>query len=307
MLNQPLVTIITVTYNSSAFVKDAIDSVLQQSNFDFEYIIIDDNSTDNTWSIINSYCDNRILRIRNESNLGEYENRNKAITLAKGKYIVFVDGDDVTLSRGIELAVAEMELHQECNFGIVKSENPKYIGPLSISPYHIYNLEFFGGGILNSSLANNIFRTEIFKKYKFLSGFKNSDTYTRLLLAQFSNILILINPISVWRLTENQSSKKISIENHLLQRVIFYYEYILLSKNFELIDKVDFKPIYYRNYANLLLCYLRTFEFQKIKQVRKYKIDSFYKILKFLFKETKSNYWDEYNYNNINIKFRNEK
>lgn len=307
MSNHPLITIITVTYNSSAFVKDAIESVLQQSVDDFEYIIIDDNSTDNTWAIINSYHDNRILRFRNESNVGEYENRNKAIGLAKGKYIVFVDGDDVTLNRGIEIAVAEMELHPDCSFGIVKSENPKYIGPLSIPPADIYKLEFFGGGILNSSLANNIFRTETLKKNHFLSGYKNSDTYTRLLLAQFSNTLILIFPISVWRLTENQTSKKINIENHLLQRIRFYHEKILLNTNFDLIDKTDFKPIYYLNYFKLIVYYLQRCKLKKIIQIGKYKLDSFFPVCLFLSKKVRSNYWDEYNYKNINIKFRNKR
>ncbi len=307
MSNHPLVTIITVTYNSSAFVKDAIVIVLQQSVDDFEYIIIDDNSTDNTWAIINSYHDNRILRFRNESNVGEYENRNKAIGLAKGKYIVFVDGDDVTLNRGIEIAVAEMKLHPDCSFGIVKSENPKYIGPLSLTPADIYKLEFFGGGILNSSLANNIFRTEALKKHHFLFGYKNSDTYTRLLLAQFSNTLILIFPISVWRLTENQTSKKINIENHLLQRIRFYHEKILLNTNFDLIDKTDFKPIYYLNYFKLIVYYLQRFKLKKIIQIRKYKLDSFFPVCQFLSKKARSNYWDEYNYKNINIKFRNKR
>jgi glycosyltransferase involved in cell wall biosynthesis len=307
MSNQPLVTIITVTFNSSAFVKDAIESVLQQRVDDFEYVIIDDNSTDNTWSIIKSYQDNRILSFRNDSNLGEYENRNKAISIAKGKYIVFVDGDDFTLNRGIEIAVAEMELHPECSFGIVKSENPKYIGPLSIKPADIYKLEFFGGGILNSSLANNIFRTETLKKHYFLTGYKNSDSYTRLLLAQFSNTLISIFPISVWRITENQASKKIKIENQLLQQIRFYYEKILNNPNFDLIDKTSFKPIYYRSYFKLFFYYLQRFNLKKIIQLRKYKLDSFFTIFRFRLKKVMKNYWDEYNYKNINIQFKNKR
>jgi len=111
----------------------------------------------------------------------------------------------------------------------------------------------------------------------------------------------------VWRLTENQASKKIDIENQLFQRIRFYHEKILLDTHFNLIDKKDFKPIYYRNYFKLVVCYLQEFKLKKIIQLRKYKLDSFFNIVQFLSTKVLSNYWDEYNYNNINIKFRNKR
>src|SRR5438105_4541179 len=97
----PLVTVITVTYNSAAYVRDAIESVLAQTYDNIEYIIGDDYSTDNTWQIIREYKDERIRAYRNEKNLGEYPNRNKAISLATGKYLIFIDGDDILYPHGI--------------------------------------------------------------------------------------------------------------------------------------------------------------------------------------------------------------
>ena len=64
----------------------------------FEYIIGDDCSIDNTWEIINDFNDSRIVKYRNDTNLGEYPNRNKAVTIAKGDWILFIDGDDVMAS-----------------------------------------------------------------------------------------------------------------------------------------------------------------------------------------------------------------
>ena len=101
----PLVTIITVTYNSSKYVRDAIEGVLAQTYTNIEYIIGDDCSTDDTWSIIREYKDPRIKAYRNETNLGEYPNRNKAILMSTGEYLLFIDGDDYIYPHGLSYYV----------------------------------------------------------------------------------------------------------------------------------------------------------------------------------------------------------
>ena len=93
--SQPLFTVATITYNSGKWVRQAIESVLASSFIDFEYIISDDCSTDDSWEIIQQYNDPRIKALKNEKNIGEYPNRNKVLNEAKGKYLLFVDGDDV--------------------------------------------------------------------------------------------------------------------------------------------------------------------------------------------------------------------
>ncbi|RYZ26855.1 MAG: glycosyltransferase family 2 protein, partial [Chitinophagaceae bacterium] len=89
-----LFTIVTVTYNSSKWVKNAIESVLASDYASFEYIIADDCSSDETWEIISTYSDSRIRKFRHEQNRGEYANRNFALHKATGDYLLFVDGDD---------------------------------------------------------------------------------------------------------------------------------------------------------------------------------------------------------------------
>ena len=95
MVSKPLFTIVTVSYNSEKWIAQAIESVLSSSFRDYEYIIADDCSTDKSWEIICKYDHPQIRNFRNENNIGEYFNRNKALEAARGKYLLFVDGDDI--------------------------------------------------------------------------------------------------------------------------------------------------------------------------------------------------------------------
>lgn len=90
-----LVSIIMPNYNSSKFIKKTIDSVISQTYTNWELIIADDCSTDDSISIINNFNDSRIKLINNEKNGGAAVTRNNAIKEAKGKWIAFLDSDDL--------------------------------------------------------------------------------------------------------------------------------------------------------------------------------------------------------------------
>ena len=90
----PLVTVLMPVYNAQSYLKEAIDSILNQSHTDFEFLIVDDGSTDESVNIINSYSDSRI-RLIQQSNAGVSGALNTGLSLAKGKYIVRFDADDV--------------------------------------------------------------------------------------------------------------------------------------------------------------------------------------------------------------------
>lgn len=107
----PLVSIITPSFNSRDFIGAAIASVLEQTMPNWEMIIVDDGSTDGTQDIIRSAAakDGRIIFKQNEKNLGQGLTRNRAIEIAKGRYIAFLDSDDIWTPRKLEVQLAAMQ------------------------------------------------------------------------------------------------------------------------------------------------------------------------------------------------------
>lgn len=103
------VSVIMPAYNAEKYIGKAIESILNQTFQDFELIIIDDGSTDNTANIILSYHDERIRNIRNEQNLKLPKTLNKGIELAKGEYIARMDSDDISLPNRLERQVDFMD------------------------------------------------------------------------------------------------------------------------------------------------------------------------------------------------------
>ena len=206
-----LVTVITVTYNSSVYVRDAIESVLAQSHTNIEYIIGDDCSGDATWQIIQEYKDPRIIAYRNDTNLGEYPNRNKAIDMAKGKYLIFIDGDDIIYSHGIDFFVKMMEQFPNAACSVQKNYFNNIVYPVLLSSRDIIVNYFFGKvSFLTSSFASNFFRTDLLKSVGGLSvKYKTGDEEIRLRLACKYPILLVAGWVTWPRETPGQASSKL--------------------------------------------------------------------------------------------------
>jgi len=98
----PTVSVIIPTYNRARLIKRAIQSVLNQTYQDFEIIVVDDGSTDNTEEVVKSFNDPRIRYIRHEKNKGTAAARNTGIKAARGKFIAFQDSDDEWLPEKLE-------------------------------------------------------------------------------------------------------------------------------------------------------------------------------------------------------------
>jgi glycosyltransferase involved in cell wall biosynthesis len=118
MKELPFVTVFTPNYNKSKFLEETIESVLQQTYGNFEYIIIDDCSTDDSWDIINKYAfkDDRIKIYRNDENMKIVKTRNKGFQLSSNnaKYFAILDSDDVSTPNRLENQIKFLE------------ENPQY-------------------------------------------------------------------------------------------------------------------------------------------------------------------------------------
>lgn len=141
--SEPLITVITVAYNSALYIRDTIKSVLNQNYNNIEYIIGDDSSSDNTWSIINEFDDPRIIKYRNEINIGEYSNRNKALHLATGEYLIFIDGDDIMFEHALATFVYYVKQFPESGMFFSRDWDYRLLPPVKLNPVDIYRFHFF--------------------------------------------------------------------------------------------------------------------------------------------------------------------
>lgn len=111
----PLVSVLTPAYNAESFFKETVDAVLIQTYANLEYIIVEDRSTDRTWDLVQEVAriDSRIRIDRNERNLGIAGTRNRCVSEARGKYVVWQDADDISLPQRVERLVGFMEKHPD--------------------------------------------------------------------------------------------------------------------------------------------------------------------------------------------------
>jgi glycosyltransferase involved in cell wall biosynthesis len=148
-MKNPKITVLMPVYNAEKFLKEAIDSILNQTFKDFEFLIINDASTDNSKKIIMSYDDKRIRYFENNCNLGIPKTLNKGLKIAKGKYIARMDADDISLSNRLKLQFERLE--KDRNLIIISSrfdwinENNNFISTYkrtSLSEEIFYELQF---------------------------------------------------------------------------------------------------------------------------------------------------------------------
>jgi glycosyltransferase involved in cell wall biosynthesis len=163
----PKVTVLMPVYNGEQYLREAIDSILCQTFQDFEFLIIDDGSSDHSIDIINSYQDTRIALIKNEINLGLVLTLNKGLSLAKGEYIARMDADDISFCDRLENQIAFLDTNPDVsllgtNAQIIDSEgNPQGFCNV-ISGYELIKWQMcFSSPFIHPSV---IFRSQIIDK-----------------------------------------------------------------------------------------------------------------------------------------------
>ncbi len=194
---EDLVSIITPTYNCGKFISETIDSVLRQSYENWEMIIVDDCSTDNTKEIVETYIkqDNRIKYYLLDVNSGAAIARTKAMELAKGKYMAFLDSDDLWTPDKLEKQILFMKKN-DYNFTCTAYEQidekgillNKIIKTVSKTDYNrllldcpvgnstvMYNVERLGKFVVPNIRKRNddALWLQILKKEKYIYGMDN--------------------------------------------------------------------------------------------------------------------------------------
>jgi glycosyltransferase involved in cell wall biosynthesis len=162
---KPLVSVLMTTYNREKYLAQAVDSVLASTYANFELIIVDDQSKDSSLSIAREFAkkDARVRAILNEKNLGDYPNRNKAASLAKGKYLKYVDADDLIYPTGLEVLVNGMERFPEAGFGLGSLPQDKFrIFPFMLTPEEAYQRHYFKEQLFHKAPLSAIIRRDVF-------------------------------------------------------------------------------------------------------------------------------------------------
>jgi len=106
-----LVTVLMSVYNGQKYLREAVDSILNQTHRNIEFIIINDASTDNTRIILESYNDPRIILLHNKLNLGLTKSLNLGLDIAKGEYVARMDADDISLPERIRTQRGYLDSH----------------------------------------------------------------------------------------------------------------------------------------------------------------------------------------------------
>jgi glycosyltransferase involved in cell wall biosynthesis len=172
-MEKPLVSVLMTVYNREKYIGEAIDSIIHSSYQNWELIIVDDKSKDKSMQIAWAYAekDSRIKVYENESNLGDYPNRNKAASHAKGEYLKYVDADDKIYPHGLEVMVEMMEKFPDAGFGLCSvAPDKEQMYPKMLNPQEAYLTHYFHEGIFDRAPLSAIIKRSAFNK---VGGFRN--------------------------------------------------------------------------------------------------------------------------------------
>lgn len=173
----PLITVLLPVFNVELYIKECINSVLNQTIQDFEIIVIDDCSTDATLTIISSFKDSRIRIIKKEKNKGLIDSLNIGFKEAKGKYIARMDGDDINELDRFEKQITILERNSDI---ILCGSWIQHFGKSKIIVKHKeYHNDILTQLLLNCSLSMccSMFNREFLYKNKFDETKKHVEDY----------------------------------------------------------------------------------------------------------------------------------
>lgn len=230
----PFISVIMPCYNHGKYLSEAIESVITQNYDNWELIIVDDGSTDNSSEVAKHYVekDNRISYIY-QRNAGPSAARNRGVKKSRGKYLHFLDGDDKISSKYLSTSVAYMENHKECK---VFYSRCKFFGEREME-FHLNYIDYKHLLCQNSIVMACVIRREDFELIggfdENMRGYEDWELFIRLL---YHNDIIYKHPevLFFYRIHNNPNSvnknaakKSSELTSYVYQKHIEKYrEYI---------------------------------------------------------------------------------
>src|SRR5699024_862006 len=243
-MNKPKVSVITPVYNAEKYLSETIESVLKQTYKSFEYLLIDDCSTDNSASIIKEFeeKDSRVRYIKLSENSGAAVARNRGLEEAKGRYVAFVDSDDKWYPEKLERQLDFMENNHKA-FTYTNYEHITEEGEVLSSPKLPDKLNY-SGLLKNTAIACStvVIDRQIIGDFRMSLVRKGQDTATWLQILRNHDYAYLVDEIlNQYRGREGSlSSNKVgalkrtwntyrNLEKLPLHKAIYYFSFYMLN------------------------------------------------------------------------------
>lgn len=208
MSDSPTVSVLTTVYNRAKFLGECIESVQQSQFTDYEHIIVDDGSTDDSVATARRYAagDTRIKVFVNDQNLGDYPNRNQAAKHASGKYLKYLDADDLHGPWILNVMVDAMERFPDAGFGIIDHGKNVPTFPVHLTGSQAQD-DFYSKrrNIFNRSPINAIIKREAFQMVGGFSGKRMVGDFEMWhLLSREHSVVVIPNGLAHYRKHDDQ-------------------------------------------------------------------------------------------------------
>lgn len=253
MMNHPRVSVVMATHNGAQYIAEAIQSVLNQTFSDFELIVIDDGSTDNTSEIVSQFLFDNRIKYFYQKNKGTSAARNKGIEEAKGIYIAFIDQDDIYFPEKIYKTYQYLE--KNAVYGMVYTNMHLIDSQGQFICEWLTKMKFYGEGDIYLNLLSECFFGPIAilvrKSVLFDAGLFNEDVKCVedidlwLRIARISKIGLIREPLVKWRQHDNNFSKNLRVAVPNLINVFERQLLLNLSSNERVVVRHEMSRLYF--------------------------------------------------------------
>jgi glycosyltransferase involved in cell wall biosynthesis len=234
----PKVTVLMAVYNAEKYTKLAIDSILLQTFKNFEFLIINDASTDSSLDLIESYDDPRIRLITNEENLGLVKTLNRGLKLAEGEYIARMDADDICDLTRLQKQIDFFEQNPDhvllgSSYILIDQDGKeKYRKIKPLSDIQVRWISLFRT-VIDHPVA--MFSSSLAKQLTYNENYKTTQDYDLWLrMMQHGKAAVLKEPLLSYRMhSENVSTQKKSLQRNTMKSIAIAH----ISREFSLEDE----------------------------------------------------------------------
>ncbi|MDH7911518.1 glycosyltransferase family 2 protein [Winogradskyella sp. SYSU M77433] len=274
-MEKPLVSVLMTVYNREKYIAEAIESVIASTYKNWELIIVDDQSKDNSVAIAKSYAqkDTRIKIHINDVNLGDYPNRNQAARYANGKYLKYLDADDIIYPFGLEQLVFYMEKFPESAYGLCSlSQDKQNIYPFMLGPREAYYRHYFEFPIFHKAPLSAIIKKVDFDEVGGFTGKQHLGDFEMWhILSKSKNVVLMPQGLVWYREHDDQQMNDNRTDPYVPFKYLLLSEEMLKSNSCPLSAKEADKALElnYKKQSRAVLSAAKHHSFKKSFQLYK--------------------------------------